>query len=583
MFEETAYIPFQTGHLPRGSWLVLAPHADDETFGMGGAILMAARKGQDVDVLIMTDGARGGNKTDLIHIRENEARAATQALGCRHVDFMNQPDRSLPISQILIDEVSRHMADRDYAAVFFPSPIEPHPDHRATAQLAWEALRKTGFKSQPISYEISLQGPCNTLIDISSVKDEKCSIMRLYASQLDQNNYIDRIIGLNAARTWSLPKEVTHAEAFYRWDREDRPLATILCEIQSQRTSSKALPPPLEKVSVIVRTMRRPEMLREAIRSIAAQEYPHIELLVVNDGEEDLLQLVQEEATKSITSFKYLKNDDKRGRSRAANIGLQHATGRYIGFLDDDDWILPNHIKLLVSALENDNSAPAAYSGVDCVSIINGEETVLHQFNDSFDHIRLAFNNFMPIHSVLFRSSIRDEGYHFNEKLDMYEDWNFWLQIAQKGDFIHVNGVTAKYRMTEGSGSGLPTPRDDITTALDNFVNASRMTWSTRQLRHLCLYSHQKFLESQKRTQEHEQKNAKHQEQASTPDNLDIDSDFRAHEGNNHAEIIDDLRSRLKDHEEYLGALKRSLSWRLTKPLRAAKSLTKIVARKTSK
>ena len=62
-------IPFQTSELPLGPWLVFAPHADDETFGMGGSLLKAKKYGIETHLVVLTDGAYGGNQEDLVKIR----------------------------------------------------------------------------------------------------------------------------------------------------------------------------------------------------------------------------------------------------------------------------------------------------------------------------------------------------------------------------------------------------------------------------------------------------------------------------------------------------------------------------------
>lgn len=489
-FMEIDYLPNQAGELPQGRWLILAPHADDETFGMGGVILNAAPNGTIVHVLIMTDGAQGGDANDLMLRREREAKDATMKLGCERIFFLREPDRSLNVSEHLIHRIADAIKTGSYDAVFFPSPVEPLPDHRATAQIAWQALRQTGFSAQPFSYEISTQGPCNTLVDISSVVEKKASVMRLYASQLTQNAYVERVLGLNAARAWSLPLDVTHAEAFYRWAPIDQPLSAQLWGLHYAQQSDLALPAVEALVSMIVRTKNRPKMLREAIRSLAHQTHASIELVVVNDGQDDLTELIAEEAIGSIKTVCYVPSDGEHGRAHAGNLGLQHAKGDFIGFLDDDDWLLPDHCTLLLHRLREHPAAIACYGGVDSVRFEDGREVCLHRFNEPFDPLRLAYNNFMPIHSVLFRKSAIERGCAFDEHLDLYEDWHFWLQVAQLGAFIHVDEVTAKYRIGEGSGVGLPSSQRDVAHDMNRFVEASRSVWNTEQLRHMCMSAH---------------------------------------------------------------------------------------------
>lgn len=227
VIEEFFFLPYKPSELPREPWLVLAPHPDDETFGMGGAILKATSLGYRVDVVIMTDGSRGGDSSRISEIRRQEAQKAASMLGCRKLFFLEQPDRCLKLTDGLIDQVSCIIHQNQYATLFFPSPLEPHPDHRVTARLGWEMLRKINFFCDPVSYEISVQGPCNLLVDISDFAHKKIDVMKVYESQERQGGYIRKIEAMNVSRTWSLPGAVTHAEAFFVWPKEDRPLSSI--------------------------------------------------------------------------------------------------------------------------------------------------------------------------------------------------------------------------------------------------------------------------------------------------------------------------------------------------------------------
>ena len=452
MFNEDAYLTSHAGNLPKGAWLVLAPHADDETFGMGGAIAKAVQEGGQVDVVVMTDGMLGGSEPNLKEIREAEARNAIRILGCRSVTFLRQADRGLRPSKNLIERIRDQIMQGAYCAVFFPSPVEPHPDHRTAAQIGWEALRKSGFPCEAISYEISTQGPCNILVDISSVADKKRRAMHAYASQITQSAYIERILGLNKSRTWSLPNEVAYAEAFQRWGKLDAPLAAQLSRIQRAQQSTDAIPETEELVSIIIRTVNRPHMLCEAIRSVANQTYTTIELVVVNDGDSDLAALVHEEASQSIVQYKYVKAGSPHGRARAANIGLSNATGLYAGFLDDDDLLFPSHVSTLVESLRTNVGSIAAYGSIICE---DADGKNIHRFGSVFDHSRLFLGNYIPIHAVLFRRMVINKEVKFDEELEYCEDWDFWLQLARHGSFTFCSVDVGVYRIHPGQGLGI--------------------------------------------------------------------------------------------------------------------------------
>ncbi|MBC52809.1 MAG: hypothetical protein CMQ34_03135 [Gammaproteobacteria bacterium] len=229
MNPEHVLVPYQCADLPSGPWLVFAPHADDETFGMGGALRLAADQGISTHVIVLTDGALGGEATNaaetaaLVKARQQELAAACALLGVAHAETWDQPDRGLTLTAGLIERMATVIADTAAATVFFPGALELHPDHRMTAQLVWQAAQQLqrrawrGPLPQFWSYEISVQSPVNCLLDITPVLPVKKQAMAVYASQNAQNNYPELIMALNKARTFSLPATVSHAEAFYRF------------------------------------------------------------------------------------------------------------------------------------------------------------------------------------------------------------------------------------------------------------------------------------------------------------------------------------------------------------------------------
>ena len=70
-----------------------------------------------------------------------------------------------------------------------------------------------------------------------------------------------------------------------------------------------------------------------------------------------------------------------------------------------------------------------------------------------FDELRLLAGNLMPPHAVLFRHDVIDLGCRFDESIDLFEDWDFWQQIARHSTFAHVLGVSAYYRIHASSGA----------------------------------------------------------------------------------------------------------------------------------
>jgi tetratricopeptide (TPR) repeat protein len=142
-------------------------------------------------------------------------------------------------------------------------------------------------------------------------------------------------------------------------------------------------------------------------------------------------------------------------RPQAANRGLDAARADFIGFLDEDDWLAPTHVATLVSALAAKSGFALAYS--DTVIVSEPREVM----SRGYWKRRFAKYPVFTIHAALFDSRLVAQGCRFDPHLDLMEDWDFWLQCAEKTDFLHVHEATAYYDPTTGtSGTGRITNLD---------------------------------------------------------------------------------------------------------------------------
>jgi len=223
--------------------------------------------------------------------------------------------------------------------------------------------------------------------------------------------------------------------------------------------------------------------LQEALDSIANQTHPNIEVVLVNALGDGHRQYGERCGTFPLRT---VRSDAPLHRSSAANLGLDSARGKYALFLDDDDWLDPDHIEKLVTALEQNSDMRVAYAGVRFTSARDSDEFSV--INESFDPIKLFYGNFIPIHAVLFRRELAQLGCRFDESLAIYEDWDFWLQAARFGSFLHLNRVSAGYRSNGGSGAGPSVGEDAVRAARDRIFDKWRHVWSGAEVNKLLAF-----------------------------------------------------------------------------------------------
>lgn len=196
-------------------------------------------------------------------------------------------------------------------------------------------------------------------------------------------------------------------------------------------------------VSIIVRTKDRPPLLQEALDSIAAQTYSHIEIVVVNDGGEDVGSIVNSRAH-AFQACQYISLSGQRGRVAAANNGLQVARGDLIGFLDDDDLLEPTGIEHLVKAAKDINEQAPVYGVVHAV---DEDGSIVFTYANSFSLAQLFFSNYIPIHAVLIPKALVDEVGPMDPGFAIFEDWDWFYRMARYRAFVYTPHLIGYYRI----------------------------------------------------------------------------------------------------------------------------------------
>ena len=211
-------------------------------------------------------------------------------------------------------------------------------------------------------------------------------------------------------------------------------------------------------VSIIVRSMDRPS-LDQALASVALQTQEQIEVIVVNAKG----GLHRDPGTHCGRFSLSLLNQGgvPLSRPQAANAGLDAAQGRYLAFLDDDDALDPDHLTRLVTAIQMEGEDAVVYAGVRCIDKSDPQQTVSRVFGEPLQCVaQLLAGNFIPIHAPLFPAHLRQHA-RYDEALATYEDWDFWLQLAQHARFVYTDRVTATYFTGGTSGVSPQVPDMD--------------------------------------------------------------------------------------------------------------------------
>ncbi|HZO87540.1 MAG TPA: glycosyltransferase family 2 protein [Chthonomonadaceae bacterium] len=204
-------------------------------------------------------------------------------------------------------------------------------------------------------------------------------------------------------------------------------------------------------VSVVIPCYNQARYLDQAIDSLLAQTYRHVEIIVVDDGSPDN---THEVAARYGDRVRYVRKENF-GLPAAVNTGILHATGEFLIYLDADDYLWPDMIARLVNAAQEHPGA-AVYHG-DCQYVDSNRNEMSWRRtrslpDDAFHH--LLKGNYFACHCLIFRRSILANAGLFDPTLRSNEDWDLWIRIALAGGkFVSVPGAVGCYRQYPGSMS----------------------------------------------------------------------------------------------------------------------------------
>ena len=190
-------------------------HPDDQEFSIGGTLAKWAQAGCEIISVIITSGDSGSNdpakdgshKQELAELREQEQLAANAILGIQHTVFLRYPDGELEPTLALRKELTRLIRQFRPDTVstgnpegwFYGDEYLNHPDHRAAAQAACEAvfpsagtrlifpdLLAAGYEPHDVK-RLYIHGTekSNTWVDITDTMDVKIEALQKHASQIN--------------------------------------------------------------------------------------------------------------------------------------------------------------------------------------------------------------------------------------------------------------------------------------------------------------------------------------------------------------------------------------------------------------
>lgn len=212
-------------------------------------------------------------------------------------------------------------------------------------------------------------------------------------------------------------------------------------------------------ISIVIPTFNHANYLDRSIKSILMQTYPNWEIIIVDNNSTDETDEVIKKYNHLNLRHLCIENSGIIAKSR--NLGIQHANGNWIAFLDSDDWWTGDKLQSSVDIIKSDK-VDLVYH--DLISVNQNEDIILSKrFNSSklkkpILKSLLAKGNIICNSSVVVRKSIINKVGGINESKEMVaaEDYNTWLKISKVTEnfkyipkklgfyYIHADGTSNK-------------------------------------------------------------------------------------------------------------------------------------------
>jgi glycosyltransferase involved in cell wall biosynthesis len=201
-----------------------------------------------------------------------------------------------------------------------------------------------------------------------------------------------------------------------------------------------------DSVSVVVPCYNMAHYLQKAIASIRMQAWPDLEIIAVDDGStDDTVEILRR---LNGIDLRVLRQNNQ-GPSAARNLGISASRGKWIAFLDADDYWLPSKLKIQMETLTKEPEVAFCYGAAICLDSSNSEHVRDPDKSGEDIFWDLLWGSQLLLSSAILRRDCFDQAGSFDPQLRMGEDWDMFLRIAARWKGCYVQKPLMVYRISE--------------------------------------------------------------------------------------------------------------------------------------
>lgn len=202
-------------------------------------------------------------------------------------------------------------------------------------------------------------------------------------------------------------------------------------------------------VSIITPVFNSAGYIEKTVQSVIDQSYTDWELILVDDCSTDNTLEILEQLVKKDKRINYLRLKNNGGAGIARNTGIKRAKGKYIAFLDSDDYWHVDKLKIQVEAMEKKN---LNFTFTDYyIKYENKNEELI--FNSPLKKVYykdIIKFNYIACSTVMFNQEALGKSYMPN--IRNRQDWGLWINLVQKNKrAVNINKYLMYYTVRKDS------------------------------------------------------------------------------------------------------------------------------------
>lgn len=197
-----------------------------------------------------------------------------------------------------------------------------------------------------------------------------------------------------------------------------------------------------DKVSIVIPVYNAEKTIERCVRSICEGIYDNVQVILIEDCSKDESWNVCQKLKKAYKSVECIQNERNRGVSYTRNKGLEIADGKYLMFVDSDDWVEPNYVEAFVNVqkesgsplvvsgyinhdeVQNGKTEYFGFEGIDRHKLVDYKECLEKLFEDRFAQV---------LWNKIFQMEIVKQNHIcFDESISIGEDFRFILMYLEK-------------------------------------------------------------------------------------------------------------------------------------------------------